>query len=125
MISATVTGRLGKDAEIRKAGTSDVLSFSVASESRSKVGGEWKKVTTWVSVSLFGQRAGSLVQHLTKGTVVAVRGALTLREYEAKGEKRTSLDLRADDVEMLGGGVRAESRTSGREPGEDDDDINF
>jgi single-stranded DNA-binding protein len=48
MISATVVGNLGRDAELKTVGNGSVLSFALASTA--KVKGE--KTTTWVSCSL-------------------------------------------------------------------------
>jgi single-strand DNA-binding protein len=63
---------------------------------------------------MFGKRAESLAKlNLTKGTKLAARGAMKLREFDKKdGGKGFSLEMRADDVELLGGGA-------GREPGKD------
>lgn len=107
MISATVTGNLGSDAELKYLddGT-PIVNFSIASNSREKVDGAWKEVPTWVRVSAFGKRYEGVSKFLEKGKTVAVRGALSVREYEKKndGGKGFSVDMRADDVELLGGG---------------------
>jgi single-strand DNA-binding protein len=96
MISATVSGNIGRDAEQRKAGDADVVSFTIASSGyRNK-----EKVTDWVSVSYFGKRAVSVKEYLTKGSYVTVRGSLSVREYEKDGQRRFSIDVRADDVEL-------------------------
>lgn len=115
MISATIVGNLGMDAELREVGDTQVLGFLIASNSRRKVEGEWKDEVTWVRVSLFGARAESLSEHLSKGKQVAVRGALSMREYTAKdGEVRTSLECRADDIQLLGS--RGDSSSKKGEP---------
>ena len=98
MISATVSGNLGKDAETRNAGSGTVTNFSVASTARVK--GE--KVTTWVRCALWGKRGESLQRYLTKGTRLAVSGSLSTREHDGK----TYLELEAHDVDLLGGGER-------------------
>jgi len=100
MISATVVGNLGRDAELKTVGNGSVLAFAVASERKSK--GE--KVTTWVSCSLWGSRGESLAQYLTKGTKVAVTGELSTRESAKTG--KTYLEVRVDQIELLGGGTR-------------------
>jgi single-strand DNA-binding protein len=106
MISATVAGNIGQDAEVREAGDTSVVNFSIASNGRSKVDGEWVETTTWVRVAFFGARAQAVSQYLVKGKTVAVRGELSMRTFETKkGETRTSLELRADDVKLLGGKV--------------------
>ena len=47
MLIATIAGRLGKDAEHKTVGSSDLCSFSVAAD----VGYGDKKQTIWVDVS--------------------------------------------------------------------------
>lgn len=103
MISATVIGNLGRDAELRSAGSTSVVSFNVASTEKGKDG----ETTTWIKCSLFGQRAEKIVGYLSKGTKVACRGSLSQRQYTGKdGEVKSSLELKADDVEFLGGGEK-------------------
>jgi single-strand DNA-binding protein len=97
MISATVSGNIGRDAEQRKAGNYDVVSFTLASKGYAN----GQKTTDWVRVSWFGKRAIGAVQYLTKGCSVVVRGTLSVREYESQGTKKTSIELKADDVEIL------------------------
>src|SRR5262249_10689103 len=115
MISATIVGNLGRAAELKHMhdGTA-VLSMSIASNGRKKVGGAWKDAPTWIAVSVFGRRAESLAKlELDKGTRVAVRGTLDLREYTSKdGRSGTVLEMRADDVELIGGGKRPQAAPS-------------
>jgi len=100
MIAATVSGTVAKDAELRSPrGAEQVLTFSVAS--RRWANGQ--EVTDWVSVAMWGKRAVAIASHVTKGSRIAARGALHVREYESNGAKRFSVELRADDVELLGG----------------------
>lgn len=99
MNSITVAGSLGRDSELRflNDGT-PVLSFSVA-DSQGK-----DKPTIWWSCALFGKRAESLQQYLTKGQAVTVAGNVTEREYTDKnGEKRKAMDVRVNDVALQGG----------------------
>lgn len=110
MIAATIVGNLGADAELKylQDGTA-VIELRVASNGREKVGGDWKDVPTWVRVSLFGKRAESLGKlGLTKGIKIAARGVLKLRDWESKdGRKGSSLEMRADDVELMSAGAPA------------------
>lgn len=98
MIAGMLVGNLGKDALSREVNGSQVVSFSVGSR-RYEKGGE---VTDWVDVSFWSDRALKLLPHLVKGTRVAVRGSIYMREYEHQGTKRQTLTMRADDVELLG-----------------------
>ena len=115
MNSITITGNLGKDAELRNLndGTA-VLSFSVA-DNQGK-----DKPSIWWNCSLFGRRADSLAQYLTKGQQVTVIGNVSEREWTDKeGNKRKSMDVRANDIALQGGkreeGERQPSRAA-RQP---------
>lgn len=99
MNSITVTGQLGRDSEIKFLNNGDpVCSFSVA-DSQGK-----DKSTIWWNCSLFGKRAESLSQYLTKGQSVTVVGSVTEREWTDKdGQKRKSMDVRVNDIALQGG----------------------
>jgi single-strand DNA-binding protein len=101
-IAGSVWGHLGAKPDVRAAGNTMVLTFSMASSHRVKKDGQWEKATTWVRVSYFGQRATTLADMLDKGSSVIVRGELFTREYEKDGVKRTSLECKADEIEFFG-----------------------
>lgn len=93
------TGNLGGDAEQRYTANNDpVVSFSVAIKS----GYGQKESTVWAKCSLWGKRGEAIAQYLTKGTQVAVSGELSVREWEKDGVKRSSIEVRANDVTLLG-----------------------
>lgn len=99
MKNVTIAGRIGRSAELRRTQGGDaVASFSVAVDDRSGK----DKATVWFDCSVWGKRAESLTQYLTKGTAVAVSGDLGTREHNGK----TYLTVRVNDVTMLGGGER-------------------
>lgn len=107
MIAAMVSGRVARDAEVRSAGQTPVLSFTIASDGfRNK-----EKVTDWIAVSLFGSRAEKLAQYIVKGGFVIARGTLYPRTYQGKdGTQKSSLELKADDIEL---GPKAAGGSSG------------
>jgi single-strand DNA-binding protein len=121
MKSITIAGNIGKDAEIRTTqGGETVTSFNVAVEERN---GQDKR-SLWFTCSLWGKRGTALAQYLTKGGKVSVSGDFTTREHEGK----TYLQIRADQVTLMGGGQRDESpRTGGAPAGGNpmDDEIPF
>lgn len=105
MIHAVVNGNLGADPESKSLpdGTT-VVRLRIGSSHRAKVGGDWQDVTTWVSVDVWGKRGETLARILRKGAKVSVRGTLAVREYDKKdGTKGYSVEVRADDVELMGG----------------------
>lgn len=100
----TVAGTLGKDAEIKRLANGDAIcNFSVAdSQGRDKP-------TIWWNCSMYGKRAESLSQYLTKGQAVTVSGTVSEREWTDKeGGKRKSMDVRVSDVALQGGRRDAE-----------------
>lgn len=95
------TGTVGRDAEVRYAASGmALLSFTVANN----IGFGDKQQTLWIQVTLFGKRAeGQLQNYLKKGQQVFVSGELSQREYRANdGTTRTSLDLTANIVDLVG-----------------------
>lgn len=99
MNSLTIAGSLGKDSETSYLPNGDaVCNFSVA-DSMGK-----DKGTIWWNCQLFGKRAESLAQYLTKGQAVSVVGTITEREWNDKeGNKRKSMNVRVQDVALQGG----------------------
>jgi single-strand DNA-binding protein len=88
MNSITVAGNLSKDSEIRYLpdGTA-VAAFGIADNQ-----GKDKDAIFW-NCSIFGKRAESLSQYLTKGQAVTVTGNVTQRKYTDKnGQERTSME---------------------------------
>ena len=99
MNNITITGSLGRDIELRSMPNGDrVGSFSVAdSQGRDKP-------TIWWSCQLFGKRADSLAQYLTKGQQVTVAGSIAEREWtDREGNKRKQMDIRVSDLALQGG----------------------
>lgn len=98
MNSITVAGQLGKDSELKQIGQDQVLSFSVA-DSQGR-----EKPTIWWNCQLWGKRATSLQQYLTKGQAVTVTGSVSQRTYTDKnGVEKISQEVRVNDVALQGG----------------------
>lgn len=98
-----ISGRIGRDAEVRHVGDSNVCNFSVAEN----VGFGDKKFTQWWSCALWGTRGEKLAQWLSKGSAVTVCGEVSTREYTAKdGTPKFELQCRVLDVALQGSGER-------------------
>lgn len=103
MNNITIAGALGRDAELKSLNSGDsICNFSIAdSQGRDKP-------TIWWNCSLFGKRADSLVQYLTKGQAVTVAGTVTERTWTDKdGSPRKSMDVRVNDIALQGGRQQA------------------
>jgi single-strand DNA-binding protein len=110
MNNLTVAGQLGRDAEVRFLPNGDpVANFSIA-DSQGK-----DKDAIWWNCQLFGKRAESLAQYLTKGQSVTITGSVSQRKYTDKnGVEKISTDVRVNDIALQGG--RKESAAPNASP---------
>jgi len=94
------TGTCVRDSEVRYAQSGlAVLNVTVANN----IGFGDKKQTLWIRVALFGKRAeGQLASFLVKGQSVFVSGELTTRDYDKDGQTKTSLELTANIIDLIG-----------------------
>lgn len=97
MMFLAIVGRLGADPTLGEAGGTPVLNMNVACDGWDPKARE--KMTTWVRVAFFGNRAEKLHPHLSKGSSVAVSGEARLTEYKGK----QYLELSAHQVSLVGG----------------------
>lgn len=102
---AILVGTLGKDPEVRYAGSgSAICGFSIAtSESwKDKSTGERKQETEWHNIVVFGDLAKLCAEYLLKGSIVYVDGKIRTEEFTGKdGNKQRSTKIVADKVEFL------------------------
>jgi single-strand DNA-binding protein len=98
----TIVGNLTADPELRftQAGAA-VAAFTVASTPRvfDKQSKEYRDgETLFVRVSVWKELAENAAESLTKGQRVIVTGKLKSRSYEKDGQKRTNIELEAEEV---------------------------
>ncbi len=99
-------GNAGKDADLRY--TANGLAqarFSLAVNNRRKAqSGEWEDNTEWFNIVLFGDTAERVSQYITKGKPVYVEGRIQTRTWDdQEGQKRTSVEVIAATIQLLGG----------------------
>mgnify|MGYP003488911658 CR=1 FL=1 len=112
----SVSGNVGQDGNLRTAGSTPVLNFSVADT----IGFGDKKRTQWISCAIWGKRAEALAPHIKKGTRVTVWGELELKDYEKRdGGKDKNLNLNVSQIAMHGGAQPSQPSQGGF--GESDD----
>ena len=116
--SITVAGSLGRDAELKYLPNGDaVLNFSVADSAGRD------KPTIWWNCQLFGKRAESLAQYLTKGQAVAVSGSVSEREWTDKdGNTKKSMNVRVNEVALQGKREEAKPKPAQQKADYDDSD---
>lgn len=100
-----IIGHLGRDPEMRFTPSGrPVATFSVAvSRTWNSSSGERRSKTEWFKVVAWGNLAEICKKFLTKGKQVYVEGRLETRHWEDKeGQKRTTVEVVANEMTMLG-----------------------
>ncbi len=98
-------GNLTRDPELRytPAGVAvSNLGVAVNRRFRDKTG-ELKEDVCFLTVTVWDKQAEACCQHLQKGSPVFVEGVLQSRSWETTdGQKRSTIDVRAERVQFLG-----------------------
>ena len=101
-----IVGNLGADPETKYLPSGDaVTNIRVATTDKwkDKTSGEMKEATEWHRIAFFGRLATIAGEYLKKGSQVYVEGSLRTRKWQDKdGQDRSSTDIRADVMQMLG-----------------------
>lgn len=130
-----IVGNLTRDPELRATGSGiSVCTFTVAVNRRFKdQNGEIK--TDFIPVVAWRQQGENCAKYLSKGSRVAVSGAVQVRSYtDRDGGKRYVTEIQADEVEFLSAKREEETRPHRtEEPGdgglreapEEQDDLPF
>ena len=112
--TAIIMGRLTADPELRTTNTGiAVTTFTVAVDRRYQKAGE-EKQTDFINVVAWRQTAEFVSRYFQKGSMIAVRGSILTRRYEDNnGNKRTAVEIVADEVSFCGS--KAETGTGSRQ----------
>jgi single-strand DNA-binding protein len=98
-------GNLTRDPELRQTPNGQsVCSFSLAlNRSYKGSDGNWTEATDFIDVVAWGPLGERVAQYLTKGRPALVNGRLQSRSWEQDGNKRSKVEVVAQDVTFLGG----------------------
>lgn len=95
-------GRLTRDPEVRYTPSGlPIASFSLAVNTRSKQGDEYKDEVLFIDCVVFGKQAESCGQYLNKGNLTLVEGRLRERKWEYEGQKKSKMEVIATNVRFL------------------------
>ncbi|SRR6266568_2181436 len=109
-------GNLTRDPELRQTPSGQqVCSFSLAlNRSYKDQSGDWQEVTDYIDVVAWGPLGERVAQYLSKGRRALVQGRLQSRSWEQEGQKRSKVEVLANDVTFLDG--RGEGGDAGATP---------
>ena len=98
-------GNLTRDPELRSTSNGqNVCNFSLAlNRSYKGANGEWQEAVDYIDVIAWGPLGERVAQYVTKGRPVHVVGRLQNRTWEQEGQKRSKVEVVAQDVTFLGG----------------------
>lgn len=100
-------GNLGKDPEVKYMPSGDaVCNFSIATTEswNDKTSGDKVEKTEWHNIVMFKRLAEVAGEYLRKGSQVYIEGRLQTRKWQDRdGNDRYTTEIRADQMQMLGG----------------------
>lgn len=109
MNTIILTGRLGKDIELKKtSNNTSVCQFSIANNT----GYGEKQKTSWFFCKAWKQSAEFLSQYARKGDLVGVKGRLAIDESEKNGIKTYITYINCEDVELFSSKPKSENAKS-------------
>lgn len=125
-------GNLTRDPELRSIPSGQqVCSFSLAlNRSYKGSDGNWQEATDYIDITAWGPLGERVAQYLSKGRPCLVNGRLQSRSWEQDGQKRSKVEVVAQDVTFLGGpgggdnvGGSADGGSSKPAPSKKQDDV--
>lgn len=120
--TVVIEGHLGKDAETRFAGNTEITSFSVAvNKSYKDRNGEWADRTSWIPVTKW-KASDYLKGLLIKGQKVTVSGELVQESWEKDGKTYSKVYVNADRISTH---KKIEGTESDYSEGSSNDDLPF
>ena len=114
----TLMGNLTRDPELRQTPNGQtVTNFSLAlNRSYKDQSGEWQEVTDYIDIVCWGPLAERVAQYLSKGRRCLVQGRLQSRSWEQEGQKRSKVEVLANDVTFLDSRGGGDDNSSGGAP---------
>jgi single-strand DNA-binding protein len=115
-------GNLTRDPELRTTPNGqNVCSFSLAlNRSYKGADGNWQEATDYVDIVAWAGLGERVAQYVTKGRPVLVNGRLQSRSWEQDGNKRSKVEVVANDVTFLGS--RGDNNGPASQPDQPQDD---
>lgn len=118
--ACSISGNLTKDVELRSTqGGSAVATFTVAVNDRKKdqQSGEWIDVPNYIPCVMFGKRAESIGNFISKGSKVTVLGKLRWSQWQDRQtqKNRSKIEVIVDEIEFMSGS-KAQNQQQSQQP---------
>ena len=117
-VNKTITiGTLGADPEVKQfsnGGSVTTISVATSEQWIDKQTGEKREATEWLRIVLNNKLGEIAAHYLRKGSQVYIEGSLRTRKYQDQnGQDRYVTEIRADQMQMLGGNQNAQQNNGG------------
>ncbi len=97
-----IAGRMTADPEIKTAGESRYCKFSIACEHPKRKGEEKAEVDFFDCIA-WNRNADVVADWFGKGDMITLVGAVHINRYEKDGQKRSSIEVRVEEIHFSGG----------------------
>ncbi len=98
-------GRLTRDAELKYTNSGmPITKLGLAVNRRKKSGDTWTEEANFFDIVVFGRMGEALNPYLVKGKQIGVDGELRQNRWEQNGQKRSKVEITANNLQLLGGG---------------------
>jgi single-strand DNA-binding protein len=95
-------GRVGKDPEVRQAGSTMVASFSMATSEKFKdKSGQLQESTEWHNIVLWGKQAELAGQYVKKGSMLYIEGSIKTETYDKDGQTKYVTKITGRQMQFL------------------------
>lgn len=120
--SITLVGNVTRDPELRFTPSGQANTrFGLAVNRRwqDRASGEWQEATSFFDIVCWREMAENASESLSKGSRVIVSGRLEQRSWEQEGQKRSAVEVIADEIGPSLRWATAEVRKNDRKSGGD------
>lgn len=94
-------GRLTRDPDLKYTSNGNAVSRMTIAVDRKYKDSEGNKKVDFIPIIAWRKLGEIVAEHMTKGKLIAVEGALEIRSYEDQGEKKYIAEVIADDIRFL------------------------
>jgi single-strand DNA-binding protein len=98
--TCVLTGRVGKDPELKQIGSTQLTTFSLA-VNRGQKDSEGNYITDWFNIELWGKSAELAHRLVKKGNLLTCTGRIQIDKYTKDGKESTLVMLNANSFNIL------------------------
>lgn len=114
-------GRLTRDPELKHTGSGYAVANFTLAVDKPYVGQDGERGADFIDIVVWRKLAETCANHLAKGRLVAVEGALQIRSYQAQdGTNRRVAEVVADNVRFLD-----RAKEGGNDEGKSSNDVDY